>query len=248
VGTQRSRSGRQITLAPDHLDNLEIERLPAEVQSKLSALNDLLMQGQQRMNLTAIREPAKIDQLHFVDSLAGIRAYPELSRATRAADVGSGAGFPLFPLALLTPHCNWIAIESIAKKARWIEETAAALHITNVEACSERAEDVGRGPLRETLDVVTARAVGSVVALCEVGLPLLQTGGVLLLYKTAAAMQEATGVVPVIQKLGGKLMNEYRYRLAGDEQDRVVLRIQKVSATPGIFPRAAGLPFKKPLN
>jgi 16S rRNA (guanine527-N7)-methyltransferase len=199
------------------------------------------------MNLTAITDAAEIERLHFQDSLAGPDACPELRAACAAADVGSGAGFPLLPLAILTPGCRWIALESVAKKARFIEETAQALGLTNVEARALRAEDAARTELRESLDVVTARAVGPVASLCEVGLPLLRVGGMLLLYKTEAVLVEAAGLSQSIQTLGGEAEEPYRYRLAGDEQDRVILRIRKIAITPEKYPRAAGVPFKKPL-
>lgn len=167
--------------------------------------------------------------------------------AGTAADVGSGAGFPLLPLALATPRCRWTAVESIAKKARFIQETAQALGLTNTKVLAERAEDVGRGEFRESFDLVTARAVGSVAALCEVCVPLLRLGGVLLLYKTEGAVEETEGLKSVIELLGARADASYRYRLPGDEQDRVILRIQKVGVTPQKYPRAAGVPFKKPL-
>ncbi|MGI8904956.1 MAG: 16S rRNA (guanine(527)-N(7))-methyltransferase RsmG [Candidatus Sumerlaeaceae bacterium] len=225
-----------------------LDSLPVELQEKFAALSHLLLEGQKRLNLTAIKEPAAIKRLHFLDSLAGLEAFPELMTVTHAADVGSGAGFPLLPLAILTPGCHWIALESVAKKARFIEETAQALGLTNVEARPLRAEDAARTELRGSQDVVTARAVGPVASLCEVGLPLLKPGGTLLLYKTETALAETAALQSSIAELGGTALPAYRYRLEGDLQQRVILRLCKTAETPEKYPRAAGVPFKKPLS
>ena len=199
------------------------------------------------MNLTAIKDPALIAKLHFVDSLAGLRAHPQLPVATSAVDIGSGAGFPLLPLALLAPGVSWTALESVAKKARFIEETARELDMTNVHAAPMRAEDAARGDMRESVDVVSARAVGPVAALCEVGLPLLKPGGLLMLYKTESSVAEAEALSNTLAILGGTQESPYHYRLEGDQQDRVILRIRKTGTCSDKYPRRGGVPFNKPL-
>lgn len=223
-----------------------LQQLPAGQRTQLAALLALLLQGQERLNLTAIKEPAAIARLHFSDSLAGLDAAPEAwAGAESAADVGSGGGFPLLPLALLVPGCRLTAVESVGKKARFIEETARQLGLDTVLALASRAENVARSEHRESFDVVTARAVGPIVSLCEVCLPLLRQDGLLLLYKTETAFPEMEGVIAAIRELGGSPEAPYAYQLAGDHQDRVILKIRKVRPTPDRYPRAAGIPFKK---
>jgi 16S rRNA (guanine527-N7)-methyltransferase len=227
-----------------------LPQLSPEHRSLLTDLRDLLLEANTRVNLTAVRDASAVEKLHFEDSLAALAAEPALATAQAAADLGCGAGFPLFPLAIALPGCRWIGIESVGKKCAFIQETAVKLGLRNVEALNGRAEDFGKhqgGSLRGQLDIVTARAVGPVAALCECGLPLLQPNGTLLLFKTESALKELDGAESSLADLGGSVLPEFRYRLAGDEQDRVILRIRKTGTGSDRYPRPAGVPFKKPL-
>lgn len=223
------------------------EDVPDESLRRFAILTGLLIEAQGRLNLTAVREPEAMAVAHFADSLAGLRAEPMLRAARRAADIGPGGGFPVLPLATMLPECHWYAIESVAKKCRFIEEAARAMELRNVTAECLRAEEAGRGPLRHSLDVVTARAVGPVASLVEVGLPLLRAGGRLLLYKTEAAQGEWQAALPVLGCLGARPLEEFRYRFPGDRQERIILRAELVRPVPEKYPRANGVPFKKPL-
>src|SRR5688500_9780151 len=107
--------------------------LPETEIALFGRLLQLLIDGQQRMNLTAITDPAAIARQHFADSLAALNADLRVGTVTKAADIGTGAGFPLLPLAIRNPGCNWVGFESVAKKARFVEDTAAALGLTNVQ-------------------------------------------------------------------------------------------------------------------
>ncbi|MBX7246696.1 MAG: 16S rRNA (guanine(527)-N(7))-methyltransferase RsmG [Candidatus Sumerlaeaceae bacterium] len=215
--------------------------------AQFARLVELLLEANQQVNLTAITDPAAVAIQHIADSLTALDAEPALGTAGRAADIGSGAGFPLLPLAIVTPAIHWTAIESIAKKCRFIESTARALGLGNVETHSLRAEDAGRSELRETFDLATARAVGPISSLCEVGLPLLKIGGILLLYKTHRAEPELAAASTAIERLGGTMEPSHSYSLPGDAQKRAIFRIRKSSPTPKTYPRRAGVPFKKPL-
>lgn len=207
----------------------------------------LLQEGSHRANLTSIRSAHEIALAHFADSLAALEAEPKVKEMGRGADIGSGAGFPLFPLAIVLGGCTWVAVESIGKKCRFIEETAQQLELANVRVRCMRAEELARTAERESFDVATARAVGRVSSICEVALPLLRTGGSLLLYKTLQAAGELAAASEVIGKLGGEVQDSHRYALPGDRQERVIFRILKTASTPEHFPRAPGTPFKRPL-
>lgn len=227
---------------------LGADRVPDEIFARFTILLKRLLEIQGRLNVTAVKEPEGIAVAHFADSLAGLDAEPALGEARGAADIGPGGGFPILPLATLLPQCSWSAIESVAKKCRFIEESARAMGLRNVTGECERAEEAGRGALRGRLDVVTARAVGPVASLIEVGMPLLREGGHLLFYKTEAALDEWRAAQPVLKMLGGKALPEYRYRFEGDRQERVILRAERVGPVPEKYPRATGLPFNKPLG
>ena len=211
-------------------------------------LGCLLLEANRDVNLTAIATAAGVALLHFADSLAVLNAEPGIGGECAAADIGSGAGFPALPLAIACPSARWTAIESVAKKCRFIERAVRELGVPNVQVACARAEDAGRGDLRGAFDYATARAVGAVASLCEVGLPLLRRGGLLLLYKTESALAEMETARNAIAQLGGEPRDPYRYRLAGDTQDRAILRIEKLRDTPAKYPRAAGTPFKQPLG
>lgn len=225
--------------------------LSAAAHEQLVELVKLVVAAQQRLNVTAIRDPLAMVRYHVADSLALLAALPADDAVTgetmRAADLGTGGGFPLLPLAIARPHVTWIGVESINKKVAFVEETAQALRLQNVQMRAERAEDAGRSDLRGTLDLVTARAVGPVASLLEVALPLLKVGGRVALFKTQGARAEWRACEQLMDKLGARSAGERVYSLAEDDQDRVILFAEKTADTPDEFPRRSGVPFRKPL-
>lgn len=248
-----------IRMVPEH-DNpliwqaIEAEPLlqvtSAEQREKLVRLVELLVRRQNEVNLTAIKDPVLIVRYHLADSLALFAAVNEWlpPHIKSAADIGTGAGFPLLPMAIMQPQVDWLGIESVGKKVRFIEEAAAELDLGNVDGVAERAEVIGRAVNgRGAFDLVTSRAVGPVSSLLEVSFPLLKQGGRIAMFKTEAAMAEWRANRGVIEQLGGRALEPYRYQLEGDNQDRLLFIAEKISETPGKYPRAVGLPFNKPL-
>lgn len=225
--------------------------LTPAMHQQLVELILLVVAAQQRLNVTAIREPLAMVRYHGADSLGLLEALPTADSLPagefRAADLGTGGGFPLLPLAIARPDITWIGIESINKKVAFVEETARALGLTNVQMRAERAEDAGRSELRGALDLATARAVGPIASLLEVALPLLKIGGRVALYKTQAARAEWEACSEILARLGGRDAGERVYSLAEDDQDRVIFLAEKVSETPEEYPRRSGVPFRKPL-
>lgn len=211
-------------------------------------LMELLCQEGQLFNLTAITEPEKIALIHFADSLSVLGAAPEIGQAERCVDIGAGAGFPALSLAILHPGTKWTAVESVHKKCVFIEKAAEKLGLGNMEVHCTRAEELGRGQQRESFDFATARAVGPVASLSEIGLPLLRVSGKLLLYKTAAAATELHDAEEALRLLGGEVEPSYHYSLQGDHQERTIFRICKKKVTSDKYPRASGMPFKRPLG
>jgi len=221
----------------------------APVQAKLAAIVGKLVEGQRQMNLTAIRDPRAMVRYHIADSVALFHAVNEFGGGeapARAADVGTGGGFPLLPMAVIWPETEWVGIESVGKKAAFVGRTAGELGLDKVTVKAERAEDVARGTERESFDLATSRAVGPVASLLEVEIPLLKTGGKLYLFKTVAAKGEWNACLDFLGKLGCRPLGEYGYGLKGDEQQRLVFVAEIVAETSADFPRAAGVPFKKP--
>jgi len=225
-----------------------VAELADEAQrAKLAQFMAALIERNRHMNLTAIREPAAIARQHFADSLAPLKLLPWFADCHAGADIGSGAGFPVVPLAICMPPCAWTAIESIRKKADFLRDAAASLRLPNLAVENARAEAVAHGSRRGTFDVVTARAVGPFAALCEVGLPLLRPGGRLVLFKTEAAEQEVNSAQKVLAQLGGTLADRKPYRFADDRQARVLFVVERTGEVPASYPRDNAKPFKQPL-
>lgn len=219
------------------------------IHPALETLFHNLHRVNQQINLTAIRDLDAMRIQHGEDSLALVRLDPEtLFRAKSLVDIGTGAGFPLLPLALVRPDLPGHGVDSVAKKLRFIEDATKELGLAKIQVHGTRAETLGTDPHhRESHDLVTSRAVGPVASLLEVGLPLLQKGGILVLYKTEPAVAELDALQSVVRLLGGEILPHLSYQLPGDRLDRVLLRIRKVSPTPNKFPRSVGTPFHKPL-
>lgn len=218
-----------------------------EQLSKLARFMGLLIERNRRVNLTAIREPEAIARLHFADSLAPLKLLPWMRACQKGADIGSGAGFPIVPLAICLPTCRWYAIESIGKKTDFLREACEQLSLANVEVIPSRAEHFARSVHRSTCDVVTARAVGPFISLCELGLPLLRLGGRLILFKTQASSGEAKRAETALPELGGTLLEAVSYRLAGDRQDRLLFIVERTGEVSDRYPRDHAKPFKHPL-
>lgn len=210
----------------------------------------LVTQGQEIMNLTAIRNPIDMARYHIADSVAlagSVEKFYAVDKVRRAADIGTGAGFPLLPMAILWPGTQWFGVESIKKKAEFVRNAAAKLKLSNVDVIAGRAEDIGRGEYRAGFDLVTSRAVGAVASLLEVSMPLLKIGGQIHMFKTAGTMAEWDACAGILRDLGGHNAGRHAYALDGDDQERVIFVAEKIAETPEKYPRAAGVPFKKPL-
>ena len=156
------------------------DHLPAGFLDAIQNYVALLLDANERVNLTRVTEPGDMARLHLLDALA---ALPLIDAAgpRRAVDLGSGGGVPAIPLALARPDVEWLMVDSVGKKAAVLRECIAVLGLRNAAVSSERAEALGRDPRhRERHDVVTARACASLPVLVELALPLVAVGGLLL--------------------------------------------------------------------
>lgn len=196
-------------------------------------------------NLTAITEPSEIYVRHFLDSLSLALHWGPAPDSL--VDIGTGAGFPGLPLKILRPELELLLIDSVAKKTAFVSQMVKALGLEGVRVVAGRAEALGRDPReRERHAVVTARAVADLRVLAEYGLPLLRVGGRLLAPKGAGASEEAAAAVGAIERLGGELLGVEPVALPGVEP-RAVVVIAKVAPTDQRYPRAVGVPARRPL-
>ena len=219
-------------------------------RSQLSALSIYereLIDWNMRFNLTAIRDPQEIHVKHFLDSLTCLQAMGEKSYG-RLIDVGTGAGFPGIPLKIVHPKLRLTLVESVGKKAEFCRHVVNILNLQGVEVVQERAETIGQDPtFREQYDWAVARAVAILPALAEYLLPLVRVGGSMLAMKGESGPAEAHAAEHAITVLGGHLRQLLLVTLPGVVEERYIIVIDKVAATPGTYPRKVGVPTKRPL-
>ncbi len=207
-----------------------------------------LITWNKRTNLTAVREPEGIRIKHFLDSFTCLLAMRE-SPPTRLIDIGTGAGFPGIPLKILMPQCNLSLVESVGKKADFCRHIVEQLKLEGVEVFCTRAEELGHlEQHRQQYDWAVARAVARLPVLMEYLLPLVRIGGHALAQKGEDALAEAHSAEHAIQLLGGRLKQLIPVNLPGVADERSLIVVDKVAATPDRYPRRVGVASKNPLH
>lgn len=213
----------------------------AEGAQRLLRYVELLLDANERTNLTRIVEPQEVLDKHLVDALLG------LSRLeSPLVDIGSGGGIPGLVLACVRPGWAITLVESVSRKASFLRQAAEALGLDGVTVRGERAEVLGQGELRERFRCVTLRAVSSVSTCLELGLPLAAPGGGVLLYR-GPQLEEPERAARVAEQLGGGAPQARAHSLP-DGAKRTLVWVPKVCATPERFPRRDGVPAKRPLK
>jgi 16S rRNA (guanine527-N7)-methyltransferase len=226
---------------------LGLQLTPKQVQA-FQHYEQLLIAWNQHTNLTAIRQPEMIRIKHFLDSLTCLLAMRE-KPMNRVVDVGSGAGFPGLPLKIVCPSMELTLIESVGKKIHFCQTVVEELGLKNVNLLSDRAEVAGQNPNhRQQYDWAVARAVAALPTLVEYLLPLVRVGGSILAMKGESAPAEAQQAENAICILGGHLRKLIPISLPKVAEDRFLVVIDKVAATPPLYPRRAGIPEKRPLS
>lgn len=218
----------------------------------------------QRLNLTAITGYEEVQVKHFLDSLSCLLALPAgasgslipnavpLQRRRQSLwclDVGSGAGFPGLPLAIMLPEAHMTLLEATGKKAVFLKHVAGVMALRNVSVLDARAEDAGHMPEhRERYDCVVARAVAHLNVLGEYCLPFCRPGGRMIAAKGEGAREEAEGAQHALELLGGSVTDVKPVPLPGLEGERYLVVVDKVGRTPDRYPRHVGIPSKRPLG
>jgi len=206
---------------------------------------DELLAWNAHTNLTAITDRRAIYVRHFLDSLALARFWGP--PPATLVDIGTGAGFPGVPLKILHPPLAVTLIESVGKKAAFLKHLIAILGLEQVRVVTGRAETFGHDPgERERYDLATARAVADLRVLAEYALPLLRVGGRLLAPKGAGAEREIEGARRAVALLGGTIEQVVPIELPGVEPRSLVVA-RKVAPTDPRYPRAVGIPARRPL-
>lgn len=220
------------------LDQRQIEQF-ARYSAELRAWNT-------RVNLTAITDEEGIVARHFLDSLRCALSWGDAPSSL--IDIGSGAGFPGLPLKILRPELRVALVESVGKKAAFLRHMIAVLDLRDVTVLTARAETVGRDPQhREQYDVVTARAVAELATLAEYCLPLCRVYGRVLAPKGSDIADEVARARTAIERLGGRVIGVEPVTIPGVEP-RTLVVIAKVAPTPAAYPRAVGVPARRPIH
>ena len=206
-----------------------------------------LLDWNQKFNLTAIRDVESIRTKHFLDSFSCVLAW-KANPPRRLIDVGTGAGFPGIPLKIIYPSMQLTLVESVGKKAMFCQHVVRVLGLEGVNVIQARAEDLGqKKEHREVYDWAVARAVANLNVLSEYLLPLVKVSGTVLAQKGESGPAEAQSAENAMKLLGGKLKQLLPVNLPGVADDRYLVLIDKVAATPPKYPRNAGMPAKTPL-
>jgi 16S rRNA (guanine527-N7)-methyltransferase len=219
--------------------------LTEQQHALLSRYLDLLLDANAKMNLTRIDDRSAAEVQHVGDALTLLPFLPRDPHTL--ADVGSGGGVPGIPLAIVRPDAQVTLIEVTRKKADFLHRTVEALDLPNVTILSSRAEDVGRGALRESFDVVTARALAELVWLVEWCLPLLKIGGRLLAMKGPKVHEEIPHARQAILATGGGAPSLHPVELPGIDNHLLVMITKAAPARPQ-YPRLAGQAKGRPLR
>lgn len=218
--------------------------LSVENFERFSRYADLLVEWNEKINLTAITDPQGITEKHFLDSVLPF-SFIDVPENAAVIDVGTGAGFPGIPLKIMRDDIRLTLLDSLQKRINFLNTVCDSLSI-NSDSVHSRAEDAGQGIMREKYDIVTARAVARLSVLCEYCLPLVKVGGAFVALKGASGEEELQDSANAIKILGGKVELVKKYNLpSGDERTLVVIR--KVSPTPKVYPRSKGKMNKAPL-
>lgn len=214
-----------------------------EKREEFSRFQALLLEYNQKFNLTAVVETREILFKHFLDSLAGEGFFPENSTV---AEVGSGAGFPSLPLKIVREDLTFALFESVGKKCNFLKTAVKELRLGGTEVHQLRAEEAGKGEFREKFDVCCARAVARMNTLAEYCLPLVRVGGRFIAYKGDVG-EELLQAERAISLLGGRVETVAKYALPEGMGERTVVVVEKIGSTPRKYPRGRGKERSEPI-
>ena len=217
---------------------------------QLQKLRDVVLEWNERINVTAIRDPKEFDQKNVQDSLS-ICGLPEYEAARTVLDLGTGGGFPGLPLAIVSPEKDFVLADAIGKKLKVVQAAAQELGLVNVQTVHGRAEDMAKTKVhRERYDLAVSRAVANMATLSEYCLPFVKTGGFFIAYKTEDAAEEIEAAKGAISKLGGRILRIDKPSPNNDApyNNHTLVVVEKIAKTPKEYPRKAGTPGKDPLK
>jgi len=217
---------------------------------KFSRYLELLVQWNQKINLTSLKTPQEIIIKHFLDSISCVKVINKYinTEGISVIDVGTGAGFPGIPIKIICPSIRLFLLEARNKKTIFLEKVTEEINFQKVKILNGRAETFGKSvDYREKYDIVVSRAVAHLNVLTEYCLPLVRVGGLFVAQKGRSYKKETEKSLKTIQVLGGELIGVENVRIPFIDQERHLLLIKKIKGTPSKYPRKEGFPQKRPL-
>lgn len=228
----------------EYLEKMKIELQEKQIEEFYKNMN-LLLEWNEKINLTAITEPNDVILKHFVDSIT-ISKYIE--KDATLVDVGTGAGFPGIPIKILRPDVKVVLVDSLNKRINFLNEVIKELDLQNIETVHARAEEFGRNKkYRETFDIATSRAVANFSTLSEYLIPLIKENGKVIYMKGSDVKEELENAQKAIKVLGGKIVEKEEFYLPKSDIKRNIIIVKKVEKTPARYPRKPGTPAKEPI-
>jgi 16S rRNA (guanine527-N7)-methyltransferase len=229
------------------LEEKGIPLTPLQIQ-QFERYYELLIEWNEKMNLTSITEKKEVYLKHFYDSITAAFYY-DFSKPLSLCDVGAGAGFPSIPIKICFPHLHITIVDSLKKRITFLEHLAKELDINQLSLYHDRAETFGQNKqFRESFDLVTARAVAKLSALSELCLPLVKVNGDFLAMKAQSAQEELKNAAKAISVLGGEVEEVMSFTLPIENSERNIIWIHKERPTPKKYPRKPGTPNKMPIE
>lgn len=221
-------------------------KLSSKQKEQFATYYNKLIEFNKKVNLTRITDKNEVYLKHFFDSITPLLEFSDLFKGEKSlCDVGAGAGFPSLPIKILCPD---LSITIVGKRLKFLDELVSDLSLDKVTLVHSRAEDAGQNKnLREKFDLVTGRAVARMSVLSEYCLPLAKVDGYLVALKGPKAQDELADAKNAIEVLGGSVKEVKELMLPDTDDERTLIVVKKVKATPKKYPRQAGTPSRKPL-
>ena len=220
--------------------------IDGEKASMFKVYMNILLEWNEKINLTTITREDDILLKHFVDSLTIIKY---LKNGEKIVDVGTGAGFPGIPISIVKEDSKLYLVDSLNKRINFLNEVKTKLSLNNISLFHSRAEELGQNKnYREYFDVAVSRAVANLCTLAEYLIPLVKLGGKVICMKGSNIEEELQIAKFAIEELGGRIINIEEFFLPESDNKRTIIIIEKVKSTTKKYPRKPGIPAKQPLN